>query len=42
MPMTVMPIKGGIHCKPIGHSHAAFLDSRIRGNDGYVLSQKTP
>jgi len=29
-----MPMKMGIHCKSIGHSHSAFLDSRIRGNDG--------
>jgi len=29
-----MPMKMGIHCKPIGHSHSAFLDSRVRGNDG--------
>ena len=29
-----MPMKMGIHCKPIGHSHSASLDSRVRGNDG--------
>ena len=29
-----MPMKMGIHCKPIGHRHSASLDSRIRGNDG--------
>jgi len=29
-----MPIFMGIHPKPIGHSHSAFLDSRILGNDG--------
>jgi hypothetical protein len=29
-----MPIFMGIHCKPIGHSHSASLDSRVRGNDG--------
>jgi len=29
-----MPMKMGIHRKPIGHSRLAFLDSRLRGNDG--------
>jgi len=29
-----MPMKMGIHYKPIGHSYSAFLDSRLRGNDG--------
>jgi hypothetical protein len=29
-----MPMKMGIHCKPIGHSHSASLDSRVHGNDG--------
>jgi len=29
-----MPMKMGIHFKPIGHSHSASLDSRVRGNDG--------
>ena len=29
-----MPMKMGIHCKPIGHRHSASLDSRVRGNDG--------
>jgi|GEM_PF-2067820 len=29
-----MPMKMGVHCKPIGHSHSASLDSRARGNDG--------
>jgi len=29
-----MPMKMGIHCKPIGHSPSALLDSRLRGNDG--------
>ena len=44
-----MPMKMGAHCKLIGHSHSASLDSRVRRNDGglgtgrgYVLSQKTP
>ena len=27
-----MPMKMGIHCKPIGHSHSVSLDSRVRGN----------
>jgi len=36
-----MPMKMGIHRKPIGHSHSAFLDSRIRGNDvGISFSRK--
>jgi len=36
-----MPMKMGIHCKPIGHSHLASLDSRIRGNDeGIFFSRK--
>jgi len=29
-----MPMKMGIHYKLIGYRHSAFLDSRIRGNDG--------
>jgi len=29
-----MPMKMGIHRKPIGRGYFAFLDSRIRGNDG--------
>ena len=29
-----MPMKMGIHYKLIGHRHSAFLDSRIRRNDG--------
>jgi hypothetical protein len=29
-----MPMKMGIHCKPIGHGHSTSLDSRVRGNDG--------
>jgi len=29
-----MPVNMGIHCEPIGRSHSAFLDSRLRGNDG--------
>jgi len=29
-----MPMNMGIHRKPIGHSRLAFLDSRLRGNDG--------
>ena len=29
-----MPMKMGIHCKSIGHSHSASLDSLVRGNDG--------
>jgi len=29
-----MPIFMGIHHKPMGHNHSAFLDSRIGGNDG--------
>ena len=29
-----MPMKMGIHCKPIGHSHSASLDSRVRENNG--------
>jgi hypothetical protein len=29
-----MPMKMGIHCKPIGHSHSASRHSRVRGNDG--------
>jgi len=29
-----MPMKMGIHCKPTWHDHCAFLDSRLRGNDG--------
>jgi len=37
MPMSVMPMKRGIHCKPIEHSHSAFLDSRVRGNDGGIF-----
>jgi len=28
-----MPTKVGIHCKPIGRSYLAFLDSRLHGND---------
>jgi len=34
---SVMPMKMGIHCKPIGHSHSASLDSRVRGNDGGMV-----
>jgi|GEM_PF-2505502 len=38
-----MPMKMGIHRKPIGHSHLPPRHSRVRGNDGGdVLSQKTP
>jgi len=33
-----MPMKMGIYCKPIGHSHSDFLDSRLRGNDGEYKS----
>jgi len=33
-----MPMKMGIHCQPIGHSHSAFLDSRLRGNDEDISS----
>jgi len=33
-----MPMKMGIHCKLIWHSHSAFLDSRVRGNDGVCSS----
>jgi len=29
-----MPMNMGIHRKPMGQGHSAFLDSRIRGNDG--------
>ena len=29
-----MPMKMGIHCKPIGHGHSTSLDSRVCGNDG--------
>jgi len=29
-----MPMNVGIHRKPIGRGYLAFLDSRIRGNDG--------
>jgi len=29
-----MPMKMGIHYKLIGYKHSAFLDSRMRGNDG--------
>jgi len=29
----VMPMKMGIHRKPIGLSYPTFLDSRMRGND---------
>jgi len=36
-----MPMKMGIHCKPIGHSHSVSLDSRVRGNDeGMFFSRK--
>jgi len=31
-----MPMKMGIHRKPIGYSHCAFLDSRLCGNNGGV------
>ena len=30
-----MPMKMGIHCKPIGHRHSAPLDSRVRGNHSW-------
>jgi|GEM_PF-2382897 len=33
-----MPMKMGIHCQLIGHSHSTFLDSRVRGNDGGIFS----
>jgi len=29
-----MPMKMGIHQKPLGQSHSTRLDSRLRGNDG--------
>jgi len=29
-----MPMNMGIHRKPIGQGHSAFLDSHRRGNDG--------
>jgi len=29
-----MPMKMSIHRKPMGRDYLAFLDSRIRGNDG--------
>ncbi|MEO1149066.1 MAG: hypothetical protein AAFY26_26265, partial [Cyanobacteria bacterium J06638_22] len=29
-----MPMKMGIHFKPIGHGHSTSLDSRVRGNPG--------
>ena len=32
-----MPMKMGIHCKPIDHSHSASLDSRVRRNDGGIF-----
>ena len=35
-----MPMKMGIHCKPIDHSHSASLDSRVRGNDGDMFFPK--
>jgi len=35
-----MPMKMGIHHKPIGHCHSAFLDSRLRGNDGSISFSK--
>jgi len=38
-----MPMNMGIHHKPMGHDHSAFLDSRLRGNDrGMVFLQITP
>jgi len=33
-----MPMKMGIHHKPMGHGRLAFLDSRLRGNDGRRLA----
>jgi len=35
-----MPMKMGIHRKPMGRGDLAFLDSRIRGNDGGMFFQK--
>ena len=32
-----MPMKMGIHCKPIGHSHSASRHSRVRGDDGGMV-----
>jgi len=32
-----MPMKMGIHRKPIGHGCSAFLDSRLRRNEGGML-----
>jgi len=29
-----MPMNMGIYRKPVRQGHSAFLDSRIRGNDG--------
>jgi len=35
-----MPMKMGIHRKPISRSYLALLDSRMRGNDGGMLFLK--
>ena len=32
-----MPMKMGIHCKPIDHSQSDSLDSRVHGNDGGIF-----
>jgi len=29
-----MPMNMGIHREPMAHAQSAFLDSRLRGNDG--------
>jgi len=32
--IPVIPMKMGIHHKPIGQGYLALLDSRLHGNDG--------